>query len=77
MAQLDTVSLNNNEKTLLHTQASDRTPRQKRGGFFCVLIFHWLKTPAAFSAEVSERFQPAPGKRRGFCPVGHVNARWE
>jgi hypothetical protein len=37
MAQPDTVSLNNNEKTLLHTQASDRTPRQKRGGFFCVL----------------------------------------
>ena len=34
MAQPDTVSLNNNDKTLLHTQASDRTPRQKRGGFF-------------------------------------------
>ena len=34
MAQPDTVSLNNNEKTLLHTQASDRTPRHKRGGFF-------------------------------------------
>src|ERR1700730_5420042 len=37
MAQPDTVSLNNNEKMLLHTQESDRTPRQKRGGFFCVL----------------------------------------
>jgi hypothetical protein len=39
MAQPDTVSLNKNDKTLLHTQASDRTPRQKRGGFFWVLQF--------------------------------------
>jgi hypothetical protein len=38
MAQPDTVPLNNNDKTLLHTQASDRTPRQKRGGFFVCLL---------------------------------------
>src|SRR5882724_2790953 len=48
MAQPDTVSLNNNDKTLLHTQASDRTPRQKRGGFFCTSISAGMASGAPF-----------------------------
>ena len=76
-AQPDTVSLNKNENTLLHTQASDRAPA-KAGAFF-----YGLKTQEAFSAELREAFNFAPGKKRGFCrewcggSLGGGAGRWE
>ena len=67
MAQPDTVSLNNNDKTLLHTQASDRTPRQKRGGFFWVFALLLAGRPRE-SGNVPEdtpgMFLADPARRR-------------
>jgi hypothetical protein len=45
--QPDTRPLNNKNKTLLHTQASDRWPREN-GAYF----FYGLKSPEAISAEL-------------------------
>jgi len=50
MAQPDTVSLNKNDKTLLHTQASDRTPRESGA------VFLW--------ASISMACVPGPVRRR-------------
>jgi hypothetical protein len=62
IAQPDTKPLNNKNKTLLHTQASDRTPRQKRGGFF-----HWPKSQA-ISAEPNRGVSTGAGQKARFLP---------
>src|SRR5262249_53535368 len=69
--QPNTRPLNNKNKTLLHTQASDRTPRQKRGGFF-----YWTKSQsdlvriergAACSAFTAKNKARSSRERRASC----------
>ena len=51
------------------TVAPRRTWRRAEQAFTALILFHWRKSQA-ISAELSEAFHLAPGKKRGFCRVG-------